>query len=114
MTRRIILSCVMGLALLCAAPTADAQAAAKAGKAISKLIRKAKPPKSKPVKFREPSKTTKPKTRTGRYRGQTTVQCSVCHGSGKVLYWNSYYGNYQYTTCSNCNGVGRVSRYSNY
>lgn len=87
----------------------DAQAQGK-GKIIKKGIEliskgaKKAPKKAAPVK-NTPSKSITPKRRP---MTSSTVTCSQCSGAGTVPVWNTYYQQYQYTTCGKCHGKGKV------
>lgn len=87
--------------LFVCSPKVHAQAAAKAGKVISTLVKKT--PK------KAVTKTRVKKTPKYRPRPKTSyVDCGRCDGKGKVSVWDSYYQCYQTQTCSRCNGTGRV------
>lgn len=133
MTKKGILMCMMGFALLGAPTSANAQGVAKvltkAGQAISKAASKSggkaatkvgttavgasaandarAAGKVRSSKFASEAEKTKT-TRTLSY------ECGKCDGKGKVSTWNSYYGCYQSTTCSRCFGSGRIIKTMRY
>ena len=76
-------------------------------KAITKVIRTItkKGPKPKTLKPKTPKPQTPKSVRP------MTYTCTICNGSGKVKSWNSYFGHYITSDCSNCHGKGKITKY---
>ncbi len=131
MTKKSILMVLMGMALLGAPMSANAQGVAKvltkAGQAISKAASKgggkAASRAGATAGAAAAANDARAASKTGKYASEAertktarpvTITCSKCNGSGMVSTWNSYYGCYQNSTCSNCNGRGKVTRIVRY
>lgn len=131
MTKKTIWMCIMGIALLSAPTSANAQAAKAVVKGISKVVSRGGGKAASKAASRAGATAgaaaiandAKSASRTGKYATEAertktvrpvTYTCSTCNGSGKVSTWNSYYGYYQTSTCSNCSGRGRITRVIRY
>lgn len=127
MTKKSILMVMMGMALLGAPMSANAQ-----GQGVAKVLTKARQAISKAAskgggkaasragatvgaaandaRAAGRVKTSKYASEAEKTKTTRTVsyECGKCDGKGKVSTWNSYYGCYQSTTCSRCFGSGRI------
>ena len=128
MTKKTILMCMMGFALLGAPTSANAQVAKVGAKIISKIASKTG---SKAVKAGAAAETAivakeaNAASRTGSTKIASeanntkrtrivSYECGTCDGKGKISTWNNYYGCYQLTTCTRCFGSGKIIKTMRY
>lgn len=112
--RSFYVTLIACIGLLAIPSPANAQAAAKAGKAVISLIKGGKKAATKTVKFKPKSSTSSTSnSRAARsaYLRSRYTDCSACNGEGKVKVWNSYYNCYFTQNCVRCGGTGKTKRY---
>jgi len=112
--RKIYVVLIACIGMLAIQTPANAQAAAKAAKAVTTLIKGGKKAASKAVKIKPKSSTTTTNdSRAARsaYIRSRFTDCSACDGKGKVTVWDSYYNCYVTQKCVRCGGFGKVKRY---